>query len=140
MALMDIPNLARTFSNVWRVLATGGSFVFSITHPCFQTPGSRQIELENNAADAERAHEERSGAGRLVWEYFEEGFWRSDNPAGVRWRVGAHHRRLDTYINTLIDAGFLLERILEPRATGQLSARLPGYAVLPGVLLVRARK
>jgi hypothetical protein len=34
----------------------------------------------------------------------------------VRIRVGASHRTLSTYLNALIDAGFSLERVVEPPA------------------------
>lgn len=44
MALMDIPDLARTCRAVRRVLRSAGWFVFSITHPCFQTSVLRWVE------------------------------------------------------------------------------------------------
>jgi hypothetical protein len=34
----------------------------------------------------------------------------------VRIRVGSSHRTLSTYLNALIDAGFSLERVVEPPA------------------------
>jgi hypothetical protein len=71
--------------------------------------------------------------------YFEERHWRSSNEQGIRYRVGAYHRRLSTYLNTLASAGFHLERIEEPQAQGTLAAEIPAYAELPAVLLVRAR-
>ncbi|HAL49192.1 MAG TPA: class I SAM-dependent methyltransferase, partial [Dehalococcoidia bacterium] len=47
-------------------------------------------------------------------DYFAEGFWRSENPDGVRGKVGAHHRTLSTYLNGLVEAGLSLERLVEP--------------------------
>lgn len=105
LALMDIPDLAATARNVQRILRPEGWLVASVTHPCFQAPPNRS--------------------------YHEEGFWRSDNPRGVRGQVGAHHRMLSTYINTLWQAGLLLERMAEPR--------LPERDV-PPVLVMRYRK
>jgi SAM-dependent methyltransferase len=100
LALMDIDDLAGTFSTVTTVLRPGGWFVASITHPCF--PGSE--------------------AGQSNWPpgqgYEAEGWWTSPdhNPAGVRIRVGATHRKLSTYLNALLDAGLEPERFVEPPA------------------------
>jgi hypothetical protein len=69
-----------------------------LVHPCF--PGNE--------------------AGLSSWpperDYFAEGFWSSSrhNPDGVRIRVGSNHRTVSTYINAAIDAGLVLERVIEP--------------------------
>jgi ubiquinone/menaquinone biosynthesis C-methylase UbiE len=128
MALMDIPDVQATFQNVRRVLVPGGWFVLCVTHPCFQTPGSRWVGSSEGKVF------------RHVRDYFVEGFWRSDNPAGVRARVGAYHRTFSSYVNTLVDCGFAIERIVEPQASGQLAADVPGYQDVPAILLIRSRK
>src|SRR5205823_2728230 len=85
LALMDIPDLAATYQTVYRILRPDGWFVFAITHPCFQTPMSTWLDVDGTAS-------------RLIRGYFNEGFWRSDNPNGVRGQVGAYHRSLGTYV------------------------------------------
>lgn len=105
LALMDIPDLVAASAGIGRLLRPGGWLVVSLTHPCFQTPPGRS--------------------------YHEEGFWRSDNPDGVRGQVGAHHRTLGTYLNALADAGLLMEHVAEPR--------LPNRPT-PPVLVARCRK
>ena len=50
---------------------------------------------------------------------------------GVRGRVGAHHRTLATYLNSLIQAGFVIRKLVEPRTAGDL---------VPKVLLMSCRK
>ena len=37
MALMDMPEVAPLFSGLTHALKPGGSFVFSVTHPCFHS-------------------------------------------------------------------------------------------------------
>ena len=74
----------------------------------------------------------------MVAEYLEERDWRSDNPNGVRGRVAEAHRTLSTYLNTLAAAGFRLERLLEPPATGRRLAQAPGERGVPTLLLGRA--
>ncbi len=115
MALMDIPDIEAVFQQVRRILSPSGWFVCAIVHPCFPTPKSWWVT------------DEQGRIGRAVQDYFEEGFWRSDNVNGVRGQVGAYHRTLSTYINSLADAGFMLTHIVEPQATGQLAERVPGY-------------
>jgi hypothetical protein len=100
MAFMDIDDLEGTVRAVAEVLRQGGLFLASLVHPCF--PGNE--------------------AGLSSWppqrNYFAEGFWTSTqhNPDGVRIRVGSNHRTISTYINAVIGARLLLERIVEPAA------------------------
>lgn len=128
MALMDIPDMAATFRAVRRVLRPAGWFVFSITHPCFQTPKSGWVEESDGTVS------------RVVGVYGVEGLWRSGNSAGVRGRVGAYHRTLGAYVNALYDAGLVLERMREPLATGRLAERARGYAEIPAVLVAACKK
>lgn len=112
MAMMDIDGLDGTVRAVAATVRPGGWFVISMVHPCF--PGNE--------------------AGLSSWppdhSYFHEGWWTSTdhNPDGVRIRVGASHRTMSTYLNTLIDAGFSLERMVEPPAP------------VPTFLLLRCRR
>jgi SAM-dependent methyltransferase len=132
MSLMDIDELDPTAGGVARVLRPKGWFVCSVTHPAFQTPHSVWSEIGARPA-------------RLVSGYFEEGFWRSPPDAAgmgpvaarIRSRVGAVHRTLGTYFNTLIRSGLSLVKVEEPRASGAAAQRVPGYAEVPPVLLMR---
>jgi ubiquinone/menaquinone biosynthesis C-methylase UbiE len=126
LALMDIPELESTFRAVWRILRPAGWFVFTITHPCFEAPHAQW----RTAADGTISRE--------IVTYFAEGFWRSTNPQGVRGQVGAYHRTLTTYANTLIQSGFAIERFAEPQATG--AVHVPGYRIVPPWLQMRCRK
>lgn len=128
MALMDIPDGRGVFRTVHRILRPAGWFVFSITHPCFETPTS------------DWADEQGRPVRRVVSGYFQEGFWRSEHPQGVRGRVGAYHRTLSTYVNLLTEMGLVVERFVEPAATGELAGWLPGFREVPAVLLVRCCK
>jgi hypothetical protein len=56
------------------------------------------------------------GWTRLVGGYFREGHWRSDRRTGPPGRVGAYHRTLAAYPNTLLEAGFALKRPMEAAA------------------------
>jgi 2-polyprenyl-3-methyl-5-hydroxy-6-metoxy-1,4-benzoquinol methylase len=125
LALMDIPDLAATLRAVYRVLRPEGWFLFSITHPCFQMPtwGPPDQDIASEGSEASR--------------YFREGFWRSDYPHGVRGMVGAYHRTLSSYLNTLSDASLILERLIEPRGTGEAVDGLCAAGGVPKFLIVK---
>ena len=128
MTLMDISNLEVTFKTIFRVLKKEGWFVFSITHPCFDSPHAKWSE---------------SASGKLkreIFEYLEDRFWKSKNPNGIRGKVGAYHRKLSTYINCLVISGFVLEQMIEPKATSIELDYVPGYAVAPIFLMIVSSK
>jgi 2-polyprenyl-3-methyl-5-hydroxy-6-metoxy-1,4-benzoquinol methylase len=116
MALMDIDDLAGAVHTAATTVRPGGWFAWSINHPAF--PGIEEV--------------------RSSWptggSYFDEGLWFTDG-AGVRGHVGANHRTIGTYLNTCIDAGFVLERFVEPR--WQLS---PDHPAMPWFLITRWRR
>jgi ubiquinone/menaquinone biosynthesis C-methylase UbiE len=126
MALMDIPDLAPTLDGAARILKPGGWFTFSILHPCYNTARSGEVRTPD-------------GWVRTVATYFEEGFWQSDSRMGPPGKVGAYHRTLTTYVETLRDAGFVLECIREPRFTGADAESRPIWAEVPAALIVRCR-
>lgn len=128
MALMDIPNIEAALQAAWRILRSRGWFVFTITHPCFEAPHSAWM----TRADGRTS--------RAIHSYFEEVYWRSKNAEGLRGKVGAYHRTLSTYVNATIRAGFTIERMAEPRPADRVVARIPGYAEVPGFLMVQCRK
>ena len=119
LAISDIDDLPASMKSVARVLKPEGWFVFAFPHPCFYAPYARWIE-----ADGQK--------GKLVTQYFEEGRWWPKN-AEVRLlgQLGAHHRTLSTVLNSVVEAGMVLDRIAEPEAT---------YVTLAEILVVRAIK
>jgi len=128
LALMDITDLTALYQAVWNILRPAGWFLFSITHPCFESPHAQW----NTASDGTISRE--------TLTYFVEGFWRSSYAQGVRGQVGAYHRMLSTYLNTLSQVGFVLDRISEPQATDMDVVAVPGYRVVPAFMLVRCIK
>jgi len=126
MALIAIPDLDATLATVSQCLDAGGWFVFSITQPCFQSPGSEWFT------------DEAGVRGRKVYEYFDERGWRSSNPDGVRGRVDDYHRTLSTYVNTLAANGLFIEAMVEPHQPA--SDTLPADDLIPSTLVARCTK
>lgn len=127
MALMDIDDFPVALEASHRVLRPNGWLISAVTHPCFEVPGGRWVIREDGTA------------AREVTGYFAEGFWTSSNPTGVRGQVGAYHRMLSTYLNAFADAGYCLEHMLEPQATGQRLTHVPGNHEIPSFMLLRFR-
>jgi ubiquinone/menaquinone biosynthesis C-methylase UbiE len=127
LSLHNVDDLDAALGAVWRVLRPGGWLVFVIPHPCFEPP------------HASSATTPEGRAAQLVFGYFEERFWRSANPQGFR-RAGNRHRTLATYLNSLVDGGFVIARVLEPEPTPALAVSHPGRADVPMFLVVRVAR
>jgi ubiquinone/menaquinone biosynthesis C-methylase UbiE len=124
MALMDIADLAPTLQSVVRILQPGGWFVFSILHPCFHTSQSGSMQTQE-------------GTVRIMSKYFVEGYWRSGTRPGPPGKVGAYHRMLSTYVNTLTAVGLTLEHLSEPPVS---NGNRPVWQEVPCVLVAGCRK
>jgi 2-polyprenyl-3-methyl-5-hydroxy-6-metoxy-1,4-benzoquinol methylase len=95
--LSDIDDLDAAVAAVSGVLRPGGSFVFSILHPCFA--GGKDI----------------SGSWPAAGSYYDEGHWTArDARSTLRRQVGANHRMLSTYHGTLRRHGLWLDHLAEP--------------------------
>lgn len=128
MAMMDVADDRKMFAAVRRVIRDGAPFVFSMLHPCFETP------FHVPDAPPYLLDDDGQPLGRVVRRYASEGLWNSGGD-GMRGRLGAHHRKLSTYINDLIAAGFVLERLDEllaaPSApSGGITSEIPTYLVV----------
>jgi SAM-dependent methyltransferase len=121
--LSDIDDLDHALASAARLLRAGGQFVFSILHPCF--PGGENV----------------SGAWPAAGTYYTEGWWRADGElSSLRRQVGACHRTLATYLNTLRQHGLWLDAIAEPSPpAGWITAR-PDAARSPVFLAARCLK
>jgi ubiquinone/menaquinone biosynthesis C-methylase UbiE len=114
MSLMDIPETERVLAEVFRVLRPGGFFQFSITHPCFDPPHRRNLRDEGGRTYAIEVGEFFAGwvGGVKVWlfsaapPYVKEGI--------APFRIPVFMRTLSSWLNRLVEAGFLLERFGEP--------------------------
>lgn len=121
--LSDIDDLEGVCQTVARVLVLGGRFVFSILHPCFASaPGV-------------------SGSWPTGRSYYDEGWWRADGELSVlRQQVGANHRMLSTYFNSLARNGLVIDEVLEPRPEAEWAEGRPGAGSQPVYLVVLCRR
>ncbi len=95
MVLMDIPDYQAAIHSCAAALASGGIFICTLLHPCFEESGSAWPQKQCIETREYLHHYTRAqGIGYLF------------------------HRPLSAYINSLLDAGFRLRQMVEP----QLSA------------------
>jgi SAM-dependent methyltransferase len=100
--LSDIDALHPAIAAVSAALRPGGTFVFTILHPCF-----------GGGADI-------AGSWPASGRYYDEGRWTPRSArSGLRRQVGASHRMLSTYLNTLTEHDLWLERVAEPEQTAE---------------------
>lgn len=143
MCLMDMPEPERAIREAFRVIKPGGFLQFSITHPCFQTPLWNWVRDENG-----------NKLGVVCGEYFDHQDGKVDEwifgaaPANMKqslrkFRIPRFDRTLSEWLNALLDAGFQIERLVEPRADEKTAAECPAVADTRKVayfLIVRCRK
>lgn len=132
LALQDMPNAAEVLRVVHRLLAPGGRFVLAILHPFSETPFR---QWERNA--------DRSKRWLCIDRYFEE------TPISVGWeRWGgfttmSFHATLETWIAWMLDAGFEIRQLKEPRPSAAALQKCPNLedaARVPYYLLLDLRK
>lgn len=92
MVLIDIPDYEAAIASCAAALVPGGSFICTLQHPCFE---------ESGAAWPQKGYVE-------IREYLLPYM----RPQAISYLF---HRPLSAYINTLLDTGFTLRRMIEPQ-------------------------
>ena len=141
MALFDMADIAPLLRALHRLLRTGGRFVFSILHPCFNNPHIVHVgELE-----------ERNGAFVTVYSVKVRGYMTPTVTPGsaMPGQPVPHlyfHRPLSTLLHTEFEAGFVLDALEErafppehPPGTYPLSWG-GHFSEIPPVLVARMRR
>ncbi|HEY6582114.1 MAG TPA: hypothetical protein VIZ60_13405, partial [Rubrobacter sp.] len=121
----------------------GGFFQFSITHPCFDTPHRRKLRDETGRTYAIEVGDYFSGREGEVkeWLFFAAPLEVCEGLSSFRTPV--FMRILSSWLNRLVEAGFVLERFGEPFPGEEAVRERPGLQVAQVVayfLHVRARK
>lgn len=114
-----------------RVIRPGGRFAFFLNHPLLQTPGSGWID--DHIVDPPEQY-------WRIGPYLVEADTVEQVELGVYIRFV--HRPLSRYVNSLIEHGFVLERMVEPSPPPGFIAQAPEYeqaATIPRLLYLRLR-
>jgi len=100
VSLLYVESLDRTFSEVYRVLKTGGVFIFSEGHPFAE---GKLIQHRGKSAYTVADYFKR----RKIW-------WVDKLGDGTKVKMFSYHRPLQDYFEALLRRGFLILRFLEP--------------------------
>ena len=143
MSLMDIPGNEKAVQEAYRVLKQGGFFQFSITHPCFDPPYRCSLKDVggNKYAIAVGRYFDRIDGQISEWMF-------STVPDDVqqqwpKFRIPRYHRTVSEWLNMLIAAGFVIEKVAEPKADDAIAAQYPAVAdtqIVAYFLHIRCRK
>lgn len=130
LALHYIESFEAICEKVNRILTPDGVFVFSVEHPVFTAQGTQDWHYDTDG-------------NKLHWpvdRYFTEGL-RTASFLGED--VTKYHKTLTTYVNSLLETGFELVRLVEPEPDAAMLAShpdMPDELRRPMMLLVSARK
>ncbi len=127
-----IDALDGAIAEVARVVKPGGRFCFFLNHPLLQTPGSGWID--DHIIDPPE-------------QYWRIGPYLVESETIEQVELGVYirfiHRPLSRYVNTLVDHGLVLERMIEPAPPPGFLERAPEYAdaaTVPRLLYLRLRR
>jgi SAM-dependent methyltransferase len=127
LALHYVEDYAGVVERVFQALKPGGRFVFSVEHPlCTAYPAGWVRDDEGHR------------------RYWPVDHYREEGKRDTRWFVDGvikYHRTVETYVNTLIRAGLLLEHLGEPGPTAEALKDRPMLEAerrRPPFLLLRA--
>lgn len=143
MSLMDMPDLDRVATEVWRILRPGAFCQFSISHPCTNTRHRRNLrDVDGQTYALELGGYFDDTEGRVeTWL-----FGAAPEEEKVKYqpfRVPRFHRPLQVWFNTFVQVGFRLEMVHEPSASDAAVRECPDMQdsqVMPYFLHLRWRK
>ncbi|HEX8913508.1 MAG TPA: class I SAM-dependent methyltransferase [Humisphaera sp.] len=138
MAVMDLPTVAPLFRAARRLLGPAGRFVYSVSHPCFNSNGSRMTaELVNEGGRTAQVF------GVHITRYLRE---TTDLASGILNQPEPHytfHRPIHVLVREAVSAGLSIDAMEEPAFPPESGAKSAfSWAKRPDVppaLVVRMR-
>jgi len=115
MVLQDLSGYKKAIQEMYRLLIKGGTFIFSISHPCFITAESGWVKKNGK---------------KLFWKvnhYFKEGVFEQPWPKNAQNGILLFHRTLTSYFKTIKEAGFAVEEVVEPKPSQKMIQKYPEF-------------
>ncbi|KAI8882728.1 methyltransferase domain protein [Backusella circina FSU 941] len=127
LAFHYVESFSGICEKVKKCLVEKGEFVFSVENPIFTAYGTGDWYYDTNGEI-------------LHWpvdNYFTEG---SREAHFLGSKVVKYHKTVATYINTLIEYGFTITKVVEPLPPKDMLGSMPNEARRPMMLLISAKK
>lgn len=143
MSLMDMPETDLALAEAFRVVKPGGFLQFSICHPCFDTPHRRNLRNEQGLTYAIEVGDYFRNLNGAVTEWLFGAAPRELKQKFPKFKIPRFTRTVSQWVNLLVDTGFVIERVEEPRPTDQTVRECPDMQdaqVVAYFLHIRARK
>jgi 2-polyprenyl-3-methyl-5-hydroxy-6-metoxy-1,4-benzoquinol methylase len=138
MALMDMPTIAPLLRALRQLLRSGGRFVFTVQHPCFNNNATRLTFEEED-----RAGELRETRGVRIAEYLHIPPGKGVGMPGEPVPHYSFHRPLHELLGECFAAGFALDGLEEPafapETTSSRALSWAHYRQIPPALVARLR-
>ena len=143
MMFMDVPETDRVLAEAHRVLKPGGFLQFSITHPCFDTPHRRNLRDPGGKTYAIEVGDYFRNLQGDVSEWLFSAAPAQAKAGLSKFQTPRFTRTISQWLNLLIDANLILERLSEPRPSDETVRSCPPLQdaqVVSYFLHIRARK
>ena len=136
MALMDMEEIEPLAEVLSRLLRSGGRFVFSIMHPCFNQMGATMM-LEEETHDGRLVIKPAIKVAKYMTSFRAQGIGIVGQPVSQTY----FHRPLQDLLRPFLDCGLALtgleERAFEGRRTERPALSWDQFEEIPPVLVVR---
>jgi ubiquinone/menaquinone biosynthesis C-methylase UbiE len=125
MSLMDVPETDRALSEAFRVIKPGGFLQFSITHPCFDTPHRRNLRNEKGLTYAIEVGDYFRNLTGDVTEWLFGAAPKELKQTLPQFKTPRFTRTVSQWLNLLVETGFVIERVEEPRPSDETVRKCP---------------
>jgi len=135
MALMDITDISPLVTALFHLIKDNGAVVFSIPHPCFQTPRMRKIQETEDVNGEIITRNGIQTFNYLIPEPYQA--------LGIRGQSVPHymfHRPLSFYMNLFFLSGFILDGYIEPSFKKETNVEKFDWYDIPAVSIFRFKK
>jgi len=134
--LMDLPSITPLMRALTGLLQPGSHFVFSLIHPCFQSPGATRV-VEQVEQDGGYSVRRSSKISHYIDPLHYKGFAVANSPAEQNY----FHRPLHLLFAAAFEAGFVIDGLEEPtfpRSTqGGRELSWSAFDQIPPLLIAR---